>query len=541
MIVDAAKGFAAGTARYDVCIVGAGAAGITLALELGQAGLRVCLLEAGGRGYERRVQDLFHGEVDAVTYPPLRETRLAAFGGTTGVWAGWCRPLESLDFEGRQETGADGWPLGLPELRPYYERAHRVCGLGPFEYAPEAWASAIGSDKLLDGDEHFVNRLFFARPQHFGLRYEADLGRSKSADVVLHAPVVRIVGCDTGSVEAVEVRDEKGNTFSVMASRFVLAAGGIENPRLLLDAGHGSERLGNGSGLVGRYFSDHAFVDFGTLVLENAPSAMRFYLPAPIDAASGASVRGVWSLREAAVRRSGLLNAALFLYPSYEGHPSFESDAVKALLQLHARFAGRAVPGDLRPCLARVASAPHAVVTALLRKLLVRNGPSRRWRLRAMYESEPRYENRVTLSRNRDRLGRSVPKVTWRLGDRDVASMRWVTGLFERQVASAGIGRLVRSFADEPSEWRAAAEGGKHHMGTTRMHRDPRLGVVDEHCRVHGTSNLFVAGSAVFPSGGYANPTLTIVALAIRLADYLKSRVPGESGGNAGSGATRIS
>jgi len=101
-----------------------------------------------------------------------------------------------------------------------------------------------------------------------------------------------------------------------------------------------------------------------------------------------------------------------------------------------------------------------------------------------------------------------------------------VTSLFEQAVRQAGVGHLERAFPDAPAAWRRALEAGKHHMGTTRMHAAPRHGVVDENCRVHGTANLFVTGSSVFPSGGYANPTLTIVALAARLGDHLK-RVAG--------------
>lgn len=540
MIIDGRQGFAAGTAEYDVCIVGAGVAGISLALELEGSGLRVCLLEAGGRGYERRVQDLFHGEVDAVSYPPLRDTRLAALGGTSGVWAGWCRPLEVPDFENRPDAVDSEWPFGLAALWPYYERAHPICGLGPCDYAPEAWRAELGAEKLFADDANFVDRLFFVNARHFGERYLGDLQRSKQTDVVLHASVVRLVadrgGCtqDEGSggyarVSAAEVRDDTGHGFTLRAARFVLAAGGIENPRLLLmSADSPDAAVSDESGLVGRYFTDHAFVDFGSLVLDT-PASMRFYLPAPVlaEASRDTSVRGVISLRDDAVRQSGLLNAALFVYPQYETHWSYEADAVKALLQLHAKFARRAVPGNLRPYLARAVRAPHAVAVAMARRFLVRNENAHRWRMRAMYESEPRYENRVTLSSERDKLGRPKAKVAWRLGDRDIASMRRVTALFDERLREAGIGRLERAFADEPDAWRAAAEGGKHHMGTTRMHRDPGLGVVDENCRVHGTSNLFIAGSSVFPSCGYANPTLTIVALAIRLADHLKQEAAG--------------
>jgi choline dehydrogenase-like flavoprotein len=142
--------------------------------------------------------------------------------------------------------------------------------------------------------------------------------------------------------------------------------------------------------------------------------------------------------------------------------------------------------------------------------------------MRAAFETAFRYENRVMLSDERDRLGRRRARIEWRTGESDVENMRRVTRLFDRAVRRAGVGHLELAFPNEPSAWREAVEGGKHHMGTTRMHETPRHGVVDHNSRVHGTSNLFITGSSVFPSGGYANPTLTIVALAVRLGEHLK-------------------
>jgi choline dehydrogenase-like flavoprotein len=166
--------------------------------------------------------------------------------------------------------------------------------------------------------------------------------------------------------------------------------------------------------------------------------------------------------------------------------------------------------------------APHRLAIALARKLVVRHGPARRWRMRAAFEAGFRYDNRVMLSDERDRLGRRRVRVEWRMVEADVENMRRVMQLFDQAVRQAGVGYLERAFPDATAAWRQAVEPAKHHMGTTRMHVSARYGVVDENSRVHGTSNLYVTGSSVFPSGGYANPTLTIVALAARLGDHLK-------------------
>ena len=522
MILDAHKGFARELPRYDICIVGAGAAGISLALQFDALPVRVCVLEAGGASYEPETQRLLEGEVVAARYPPLRDTRLSAFGGSTNVWAGWCRPLEPLDFEPRDWCSAGGWPFRFGELRPYYARAHKVCGLAAFDYDPEHWTGVLGQPALLARDATFTNRIFHVQTQNFAHRYFPQLERSKNIDVVLHAPI-RDVRVEQGACTAVGIRTLHGHEFAVSAEHFVLAAGGIENARLLLlSAESPNSAPGNAHGLVGRYFTDHPYIDPGTLVLRER-NALDFYRLCPVASRPGASsLRGVVSLQPEVTERERLMQAAFFFHPRYESHRVFASDEVKAFLQLWNKAKNRAVPGAGWAYARRAARAPHRVVLALARKLAVASGPAHRWRLRAMFETEFRFENRVTLSDEYDRLGRRRARVEWQLGGSDIDNMRRVTRLLDQAVRGAGAGHLELAFPDEPSAWRGATESGLHHMGTTRMHLSPRHGVVDENSRVHGTSNLFVTGSSVFPSGGYANPTLTIVALALRLGDHLK-------------------
>ena len=522
MILDAQKGFRGGPSRYDICIVGAGAAGITLALQFDATPLRVCLLEAGGASYEPLTQRLLEGDVVAAQYPALRDTRLSAFGGSTNVWAGWCRPLEPLDFEARDWCSAGGWPFGFDELRAYYARAHDVCGLAAFDYDPAHWAGVLGEPRLLARNTTFTNQIFHAQIQNFGHRYADQLERSKNIDLVLHAPITNL-RVEHGACEAVRVRTLQRHEFAVSAAYFVLAAGGIENVRLLLLSAESPEAApGNAHGLVGRYFTDHPYVDSGFLVLRERDS-LDFYRLRPVASRPGASsVRGVLSLHRDVIERERLMQAAFFFHPRYESHPAFASSEVKAFLQLWNKFKNRAVPGAGWPYLRRAARAPHQVLLALARKLAVGDGLAHRWLMRAMLETEFRFDNRVTLGDEYDQLGRRRVRVEWQLGQSDIDNMRRVTRLLDQAIRESGIGHLELAFADEPSAWRHATEGGLHHMGTTRMHRKPEHGVVDENSRVHGTSNLFVAGSSVFPSGGYANPTLTIVALALRLGDHLK-------------------
>ena len=527
MIFDAHKGFGREPPRYDICIVGAGAAGISLALQFDAMPLRVCMVEAGGASYEPVTQRLLEGEVVAARYPPLRDARLSAFGGSTSVWAGWCRPLEPLDFEPRDWCSAGGWPFGFDELRPYYARAHKVCGLAAFDYDPEHWAAVLGEPRLLPGNATFTNQIFHVQAQNFAHRYYPQLERSKNIDLVLHAPM-RDLRVEHGACKAIRVRTLQRHEFAISADHFVLAAGGVENARLLLLSAESPDAVpGNAHGLVGRYFTDHPYVDPGSLVLGERDS-LGFYRLRPVASSPGASsVRGVLSLRRQAIERERLMQAAFFFHPRYESHRVFASPEVKAFLQLWNKAKNRAVPGAGWGHVQRAARAPHRVVLALVRKLAVGNGPAHRWRLRAMFETEFRFENRVTLGDDYDQLGRRQARVEWQLGQSDIDNMRRVTRLLNQAVRESGVGHLEPAFPDEESAWRGATEGGLHHMGTTRMHVAPEHGVVNENSRVHGTSNLFIAGSSVFPSGGYANPTLTIVALALRLGDHLKRVVSG--------------
>ena len=527
MILDAEKGLGQEPPRYDLCIVGAGAAGITLALELEASGLRVCLLEAGGAAYEAATQRLFEGEVVGQEYPLLRDTRVGALGGSTTVWAGWCRPLEALDFEPREWCDAAGWPFSLDDLSPWYARAHEICGLAPYEYDPERWVGVLGAERLLPGNPSFANQIFHIQVQDFGRRYRAWLEGSKTIDLILHAPVMRLRMAGAVCVAA-EIRTLGGYEVAIPAHRFVLAAGGIENPRLLLlSADRPAAAPGNAAGLVGRYFADHAFVDPGTLVLR-APDWLSFYRAQPVSPAAGASsVRGVLSLRREVAQRDRLLHAALYFHPRHEAHPVFDTAEVKAFQTLWNKVKRRAVPGAAWPYVRQAAKGPHRLAVALARKLALRHGPARRWRMRAAFETGFRYDNRVVLSDERDRLGRQQVRLEWQIGEPDIENMRRVTQRFDQAVREAGIGYLEPAFPDTPAEWRQALEPAKHHMGTTRMHVAPDHGVVDQNSRVHRTSNLYVTGSSVFPSGGYANPTLTIVALAARLGDHLKRGTAG--------------
>lgn len=522
--------------EFDLCIIGAGAAGITIALETAPSGARIAVLEAGGFRYGRRTQALLDGDVIGQAYPPLTATRLAAFGGSTRLWAGWCRPLDEIDFETREWVPESGWPFGRETLVPFYRRAHELCGLADFEYDPAVWESRGKGERLRFHAPDVTTSMFHVNPVNFGKFHGDDLRKATNVRVFLHAIVDRLRLDDTaGSIDKVAVRTLTGRRLTVRARTFVLAAAGIENARILMLSGDCPERaIGNRHGLVGRFFSDHAFVQPGEYIAARPWPSLQFYFPTSArklmpsgrrGVARGASVRAAFSLSRTTLEREQLLNSAFHFRPAYEAHAVYSTPEVRAFLEFWDPLRGRGNPAHALAELRRASRAPHRVAHAVWRRLVVSDRGSGRWPMRGFFECQSLESNRVRLTDRRDQLDRPLPIVEWRLSELDIRSVRRAWGALDGALRSAGLGRLELAFRDEADSWRAASVGGRHHMGTTRMHQDPSRGVVDANSRVHGISNLYVAGSSTFPTAGFANPTLTIVALAVRLAQHLALRL----------------
>jgi choline dehydrogenase-like flavoprotein len=525
MILDARSLPDATSLDCDICIVGGGAAGITLALELAATQARICLLEAGGLRHERTAQSLLDGDAQDGLYPALRDTQLARFGGGTEVWAGWCRPFEPADFDARSWVPHSGWPIRYEALLPHYERAHELCGLANLSYDPRDWDARTDRLRLALPEQDFHATLFHASPVRFGSTYGARLQHSPHVQALLHCVARRLhLAPDSERVDRLDLATGDGRRLQLTARRVILAAGGIENARLLLASGDSPERsIGNQHDQVGRYFTQHGFVAAGDFVATPAAhmSALHFVPPHALRAAR---VRCAFSPQPALAQRERLLGAALFLQPRYESHAVYASDEVRAMLDLWDKWRGRGVPGNVAQYLRRALRSPGKLVHALARKALLREGPQPRRRMRALFEGLPDVDNRITLSAQRDALGRPLARVRWRATEQELRSVRRTHELFGVALQRAGLGRFEAQLQDVES-WRAATEGAKHHMGATRMHADPRHGVVDADARVHGVHNLYVAGGSVFPTAGFANPTLTIVAMALRLAQHLKEQL----------------
>ena len=512
----------------DICIVGAGAAGITLALGLEGGGRRIVLLESGGLDYDGATQALYQGANLGLPYYDLDVCRLRYFGGTTNHWEGRCRPLDAIDFEARPWVPHSGWPITRARLDPFYARAHEICQLGPYRYDPEAWLQP-GESVLPFDPARFTTQLWqFSPPTRFGETYRQALATAPDIRVVLHADVVDIATNEAGSeVAHLQVATLSGRRFSVRAPTFVLACGGLENARLLLAARQSvNVGLGNQHDNVGRYFMEHPHVPAARVIVDRA-TRVQFYDPdIPEAHRAGHKVVGCLRLRPEVQAEAALLNCDCNFVEDNVGTSGYA-----ALRRIWNAAERGALPDHLWADLAIALADLDDTAAGLLGRFGVREyRPDRtRFYMWSTAEQCPDPASRVVLGDERDALGVPRIELDWRLNELDKRSLRTMQQKIAEEFGRTGTGRLKINpwLDDQPEVWEMM--GGNHHMGTTRMSDMPERGVVDRDCRVHGIANLYLAGSSVFPTGGSANPTLTIVALALRLADHLEQRAIAQS------------
>ncbi|NBB83864.1 MAG: NAD(P)-binding protein [Alphaproteobacteria bacterium] len=543
MRIDLADGAAPESLDADICIVGAGPAGIALAHRLARTAHRVLLLEAGGAYYDPEVQDAYVGTIGARPYFDLDVCRLRYFGGTSNHWGGWSRPLDPIDFEARPGVQPDGWPIGHADLTPFFDAAHPIAELGPPTYDIGYWEQATGVPRLPLGDGIETSPLQVSPPTRFGERFAAELAAAERLTVVLNAPVVDLRTDGGGRLDRVIVARPDGVRIPVRAGAVVLACGGLENARLLLNATTDRPAgLGNEHDLVGRYFADHVEMECGRLDLFGGRD-LTGYSPyrrarAPRSALPGGGegnleIQYQLTPSEALLREHGMANIAVNLLPAT---PRTETRwALEAARDAAKTVADWSFYTEALARLHDAASHARSVGPGLMETAGLGAGLPRTAILKTMVEPAAERDSRVLLSDERDRHGLRRIRLDWQWTDVEKRTIAWFHDRIDRAARGAGIGRVIpalpedrvslgvwqdRALPDSPS----VVGTGRHHMCTTRMHDDPRLGVVDRDCRVHSVENLYVAGSSVFTTGGLWNPTLTIVALALRLGDHLAAR-----------------
>lgn len=508
--------------RCDICIAGAGAAGIALALSLAKRHHHVVLLEAGGFDYTEETQDPYVGEIVGRPYHEIATTRLRFLGGSTNHWGGMCSPLEPHDFVKRPWVPYSGWPISFDDLKPWYERAHPWVELGPFDYRREA-ISPDGTTYLPFNEERLRHKMWhYSRPPtSFGVEHRARLEAANSVDLLLNANLVDIeLETLSDQIGGFVIQTYQGKKATVRARHFVLALGGLENPRLLLNAT--SDRaagIGNERDLVGRFFMEHLNADAGQVATDDDRWASSYNSLFRDDR----QYRAFLLSSEREQRQRQILGSAVGLGPLF--HARERSVAYESLHKFKMAWLRRRLPDDLSGHIVNLITDAFGLKEALEERF----DPT--VYLYTEAEQAPNPDSRVSLARDRDALGLRRLRLDWRLSEIDKRSIREIAYLIGRELGRLNRGRvglplwlLEENIADDDP-----MIGGYHHMGTTRMSADASTGVVDADCRVFSTSNLFVAGSSVFTTGGCANPTLTIVAMALRLAEHLDRRLASQT------------
>lgn len=533
MMIDA-RSLSSGTRiETAVCVLGAGPAGITISRELGRCGIENCLVEAGGLGFSKKSQSHYSGEVEGSAYD-LQLTRTRHFGGSSNCWSGWSRPFQPVDLDSRDWVPNSGWPIDLDCLRPYYDRAAEALQLANSPYDPHFWAEhgrrhgAPLIEFSEDGLENIICHL--SPPTRFGMVYRPELKASQVSRVFLHATAAEILtsGDGAGATRAtgVLIKTSADHSITISSGIVVLAVGAIENARLLLlSGGLCKGGIGNRHDVVGRYFMDHPRIRMGRLLL-NAPRAysrfydVTYYYGNRHFALNGTQPAASIGLTRDFQRAQGLLQCHIGLIGSYlfENKPCVES--AKRLYKTVTR--ANSAPVGLADVANAVLGLPLSSTAWLARQTRSRLFTPY-FDLQSVLEAAPDADNRVTLVSDRDRFGLNRVKLRWKVGELEKRTHLAAVSQLRRAVDRLGIGRVEMDPEDWGEAWERRVLTTWHHMGTTRMHADVRKGVVDEHCRVHSTANLYVAGSSVFTTGGGNMPTINIVALALRLADRLKA------------------
>ncbi len=548
MLSDARQHSEGEPVRAQVCVIGSGAAGTTVAVELMDAGVDVVVLEGGGIRLEGEAQATYRGHLsEGTVHDALELVRQKRLGGTTHQWGGRCAPLEPIDFEPRPWVPGSGWPLKLEDLLPYYVRAHRYCDLGEYAYtAGEALcenapfvtagrASAISDDALWR----------WSPPVKFGRRFRPALARAANVRVLHHANVVRLERDPTaGHITRVVAATEPGRRLEVEAPIVVLAAGGLDCARLLLASNRETpEGIGNEHDMVGRFYMTHPVAEIGKIVFRDPQraSAGRY-----LRTNDGVYCRRMIKVTEEVQRRDRLRNFAAALWYADPLDPEHGNGLLSAFALVragmarggldwksagvHARYGGiTGVPAHVRNVARDLPVVGRYAATWVARRWLARRslpsfmvdhgvGPMR---LRFDAEQSPEPENRVTLTRDRDHFGVPRLRLRYRVSDDDRSSIVRSLGIIRDEFHRLELGAAEVPAATDLLEHITFGDG-THQMGVTRMSDSPRQGVVDRHCRVHGAPNLYVVSSSVFPTSGSAGPTLTVVALAVRAADAIR-------------------
>lgn len=508
MIIDAQMVEIGEVVDADICVIGAGPAGLAVVEQFLDTRFRVVVLESGGHVPDARSRTFDHGESVGYPYHRIHETRSRGIGGSSHLWDEWmrARPLDAIDFRRRDGVPLSGWPIGRDELEPHYRRAHDALGLGDYDYDSAIFDGGLADHDLAEVAFRYTNMVDYRK-------IESAIEHSANTLLILRSTVSGTAPDTNGSVDAVEVLGDDGRRFSVRSRVFVGAAGGLENARLLLLGGVDHPWLGRG-------FMEHPRVRSGYI---RGPLVERIASSVVQNTSAKGTTRPALVPSESSVDEHGLLNAMVLFTPSTR---AASLDELRSLSVALGALRGRpnteeSVAGHLWALLRHPI---RSVIAALGSRTAVGREPV--LMLSFTLEQPVRLESRVVLGSSNDDFGLPVAQLEWVVGDEERRAVRFMQDRIDAWLRDRGLGWLEgRLGTERPAR---VFSGEWHHLGATRMSADPAEGVVDSDLRVHGTRNLYLVGGSVFPASGHANPTLTIVALALRLADHLHAELADE-------------
>lgn len=531
MLLDISELEAGKVVEADLCIAGAGAAGVTLARQFLHTTTRVLLLESGGADFEPQTQALADGGNTGLPYYPLSDARLRFFGGTTAIWGGRSAQMDAIDFRRRSWVPHSGWPLRAEEITHWYPQARRTLGLPELPPRETLWSS-LGVEPPPFNPARLSTGIwqFDQPPGRFALKNCGDLIQSRNITIITHATVRHIQAESHGErIREVHIASPAGHNGTLRASYFVLAAGGLENPRLLLNANDVHPRgLGNDKDLVGRFFMEHPHARGGRVITRQLWTLLKMFRKARLG---GHETAACLRPGDAFQKRHGGLNSSFVL--ACRQHPHSRQSTP---LRLYHTAKHKLSPSRRNRSL-------WLATKKSVNYLQGFTDPLRPWLLtrldrRGLYaviraEQAPNPDSRVRLGADTDALGMRKIQLDWRTCELDKQGARVAMEALDTELRRLRIGHVeLAPWLKEPGKgWEfdplisAHPIGGFHHMGTTRMADHPARGVVDKNCQVFGLDNLYIAGSSVFPTGGWANPTLTLLALSLRLGDHLAERL----------------
>ena len=516
-------------AEVDLCIVGGGAAGIALAREFVGTKINVAMLESGGNDFNAEIQALYDGEsIGEPYYQRLDQCRTRRFGGSTNCWGGMCTPMTEIDFRKRAWVPYSGWPITNHDMQTYLKRAHKLCGIGPYAYDEDTWkvlgASAIpfDPDKLWS---HFwqINNRHGDRQVRFAAKFRTELEQAKNIGVYLHANVTRLNLNHQGErVESLRIETLEGRTSTIKAKLFVLACGGIENVRLLLVSDQQrTAGIGNDYDVVGRYFNEHLQAPCATVKLN--PKNVRFCDYSRLWPLGRSHALPGLTLSPRAQEKHQTLNASL------SADPVFNADhAWTVIKNVRHDLAQRKLSVSALKNVIRMLRGSRVLVPDVYRRMVHGGRPTgdpTEYTLYARAEQAPNPASRIRLTAEVDRLGMRKLALDWHTTELDRRAFPVLVDAARTEFERLGLGVVQEHAWVREQAWPNTLAGGPHHMGTTRMSDDPRYGVVDRNAKVHGVQSLYIAGSSVFPTGGHANCTLTLLATTLRLAERLKKEL----------------